>query len=253
MFSLEKQSECEKTGANESISKSDRLSSSRRVIRSESTNRSIATRTTGQTLIRGQKKNSGEEFDKGLLEWKLFFEPNPAHFHEKSHNLIEFSSHKESSYTNLIARYKKILQEQYVTKAKSCNEQDEASNSRSTSASVCRVERENNSSLGYGECALTMENLEETHMGFKSGEPCIMLRLTKNNATVEILPINGIGSCAFPFWNQPEYQQPFAMLKLRNLSYGRTELRCYAKHEKLARLDDGSMNEVKMILDRKQN
>ncbi|RCN35441.1 hypothetical protein ANCCAN_18690 [Ancylostoma caninum] len=71
-------------------------------------------------------------------------------------------------------------------------------------------------------------------MGFSRTEPCIMLRLTRmfgwypndfeiseSAVTFQLLPKDGMSTCAFPFWNKPGYQQPFVMLKLSNITDGK--------------------------------
>ncbi|VDM52441.1 unnamed protein product [Angiostrongylus costaricensis] len=68
-------------------------------------------------------------------------------------------------------------------------------------------------------------------MGFSRSKPCIMLRLTrvsydflsvnvKGSASLQMIPEEGMSTCAFPFWNQIGYEQPYVMLRISNLTAG---------------------------------
>uniref|UniRef100_A0A0N4WXX4 Competence protein n=1 Tax=Haemonchus placei TaxID=6290 RepID=A0A0N4WXX4_HAEPC len=49
----------------------------------------------------------------------------------------------------------------------------------------------------------------------------------QSEAKILMLPKDGISTCAFPFWNQQGYEQPFVMLKITQLSSGKVRSYSY--------------------------
>ncbi|KAK5985103.1 Sodium / potassium ATPase beta chain [Trichostrongylus colubriformis] len=218
----------------------------------------------------------------------LAFEPNPSRFDVRTRGVIQFRSKDPNTYHNLMVRYKKLLKDEYnntkIAKPK-CTNIEGAHDGAPTNVSVCHVEA--GSSKIYGDCALTIQNINKG-MGFGSGEPCIMLRLSKmfgwypsdhtvskerkcggnitnccdrkrlqfsckiveGTATIEMLPKDGISLCAFPFWNKPGYEQPFFMLKLTDLESGKTEIKCEPQQKSIQRLDGGEENALQIIIEK---
>ncbi|KAK6015374.1 hypothetical protein OSTOST_19201, partial [Ostertagia ostertagi] len=109
----------------------------------------------------------------------LIYEPNPNRFDVGTKGVIRFRSGDPRSYHNHMIRYKKLLSGEYNTTNSSipkCTRAKGAIDGAPTNVSVCSVEPESHQL--YGDCALTMQNINRG-MGFSSGEPCIMLRLTR--------------------------------------------------------------------------
>ncbi|XGW28755.1 hypothetical protein V3C99_008502 [Haemonchus contortus] len=217
----------------------------------------------------------------------LIFEPNPNRFDVGTKGVIQFQSAIPQSYYNYMVRYGLVLDGEYnntqISKPK-CTNIAGATDGAPTNRSVCSVEA--GSSELYGACALTRRNIDRG-MGFSSGEPCIMLRLTrmlgwfpddytvskervcldgstkccnrkrlqfsceavKSEAKILMLPKDGISTCAFPFWNQQGYEQPFVMLKITQLSSGKTEIKCRPSQKSIQYLDDGHENMIRIFIE----
>ncbi|WKY05763.1 hypothetical protein Q1695_006175 [Nippostrongylus brasiliensis] len=221
----------------------------------------------------------------------VVYEPNPNRFDVSTKGVISFSSREPKSYLNYMVRYKKLLkgemhhvslylQEYNKTESPNCTVVGGAPDGAPTNQS-CRMEAD--SSEIFGECALTIENINKG-MGFGEGEPCIMLRLTRmlgwypedaesqgepcsegehccgtmsfsceskqGSAVTRMLPASGMSTCAYPFWNQPGYEQPFVMMKVSNLMTDMNEIRCKPEQASIQHFDDGEENVARIFIEK---
>uniref|UniRef100_A0A8R1I1P5 Sodium/potassium-transporting ATPase subunit beta n=1 Tax=Caenorhabditis japonica TaxID=281687 RepID=A0A8R1I1P5_CAEJA len=158
-----------------------------------------------------------------------------------------------------------INKEQYKSEQKK--------NETMTTEKACRFDR----FTDFGDCVLSEENLEHG-FGFSKGQPCIMLKVNKivgwypklktpNNCTqgdlccgegikfkcesdddvqFEYYPKNGISPCYFPYANQKEYEQPYQMVKVTNLTFNKeTTIECYPTDPSLTEIMEGKRNEAR--------
>ncbi|KJH43137.1 sodium / potassium ATPase beta chain [Dictyocaulus viviparus] len=215
---------------------------------------------------------------------RIVFEPNPNRFDILTRSVIRFRPRDPKSYENHMIRYKMLLRDEYNnTSTSKCTSVMGAFSGFPTNESVCHMEAGDPNI--YGVCALTLRNINRG-MGFSRRRPCIMLRLTrifgwypndsdnlpnqqcgmgvtdccnkrrirftcnsKKPINMDIYPKDGMSTCAFPFWNQVGYEQPFVMLRISNLTTGMHEIFCKPNLKSIAKLDNHKENIVRIAID----
>ncbi|VDL62977.1 unnamed protein product [Nippostrongylus brasiliensis] len=156
----------------------------------------------------------------------VVYEPNPNRFDVSTKGVISFSSREPKSYLNYMVRYKKLLKGEmhhvslYLYTAK------------------CKV-------LHPSELYLMKFMAPLVHVSVRT-----VSLIQQGSAVTRMLPASGMSTCAYPFWNQPGYEQPFVMMKVSNLMTDMNEIRCKPEQASIQHFDDGEENVARIFIEK---
>ncbi|GMT24982.1 hypothetical protein PFISCL1PPCAC_16279 [Pristionchus fissidentatus] len=219
----------------------------------------------------------------------IMFEPVNA----KEKFKIRFCPNKTSSFQDFVNRLKNVT----MTKASNATSQIQKTSCPNDAKLRTWMgnETEEYCRLGLSDALPTLPNTtvslcdpsSSEYMGYNSGTPCILIRLTKilgffpmsdeqeqkdvrptnesaceqkinfectaktnSGASIEMIMADGIPFCTFPFWKQKDYIPPYIMIRPNEtLPSGKTTIECKPKLKSLKKLSNNKENKVEIAVE----